>query len=892
MLEEKKQTMDPVDVVISKSPSDPEKSDESTTVTTFKDHDIAPSQTSVPSLETLQIDGTTTKKDSIGETSQSEVTEQKTDQSSKTPTSAPQSPPSSETGGSQTPSYTEKPTADTVTSKFDDFLASPNGNEIVEHSPGRRYVRFMEKLGSGASKDVYRAYDTQEGIEVAWNVVHLAGVPRDQRSRVVNEVQLLERLHHHNIISFHGSWVNRERQQVNFVTEILSSGTLKSFINKVQVIRWKIAKRWAIQILKGLEYLHSQDPPVIHRDLKCENIFYNGTSGDLRIGDLGLSTTHRHGKQLSVLGTPEFMAPDMYEDNPYDEKVDVYAFGMVMLEIFTKEVPYRECSNPAQIYKKVSRGDPPEVLRRIRSSHAREFIKFCLGYMDENGKYIRPSTTEVLSHDFLNSWPNDDDEVIVDPPVRERTISESTNPSTSSPNGKSLLSNRISPTSSSSHPAKSESSKTSSKHSQKNRSNSLEGSEIDVLNAMPDSESNMRKVTVMAGRNVELKEEDEVVSKTEPETSVGSNEPSGTVSVGSANAKNGDASVQSGGVDSQNQPGYLVAAAVVDSELNTTVYEDDILKLILTLPVEGSTKNVQFDFHLVEDDPIKVTKEMVAELGIPPDAVLEISETISGLACAARVNQEKYLARQQPGHVRSSSQTVLPALASLGTMPPATPEAIQPPYQGIIPSTSQQSLVNQQTMVQPIQTIVPQVDNVQHPVPAPAQTQQVPTVPQQAPAPPPHIVSVVDQTGGVESVPVEQAPFDPEGPMESATAAAGDIDPEALEELRKLDEEYNKTVMRAKKVFDSRMDNIQRIQHQKEAQHQRTLTEHEKQRAEFEKRLQQEEIEQNRRIEQLQKEWERKRQEVKLTQEGSAASSPQLESAIPPSEPTTSDQII
>jgi Protein kinase domain len=190
-----------------------------------------------------------------------------------------------------------------------DTIQSPDGHsEIVERSPGGRYVRFAEKLGSGASKDVYRAYDTQEGIEVAWNVVNLSGVPKSERNRIVNEVRLLERLHHHNIISFHGSWVNRERQEVNFVTEILSSGTLKSFINKVQVIRWKIAKRWAAQILQGLNYLHSQDPPVIHRDLKCENIFINGTSGDLRIGDLGLSTVHRNnGRVLSVLGTPEFM---------------------------------------------------------------------------------------------------------------------------------------------------------------------------------------------------------------------------------------------------------------------------------------------------------------------------------------------------------------------------------------------------------------------------------------------------------------------------------------------------------------------------------------------------------------------------------------------------------
>lgn len=172
---------------------------------------------------------------------------------------------------------------------------------IVETSPAERYIRFKEKLGSGAYKDVYRAYDTIEGIEVAWNVVKLGGVPKAERVRIVNEVRLLERLHHPNIISFHGSWVNRETERVIFVTEILSSGTLKSFVQKVQLIRWKIFKRWTIQILKGLEYLHSQDPPIIHRDLKCDNIFINGTSGDLRIGDFGLSTAINKKNQVSFV---------------------------------------------------------------------------------------------------------------------------------------------------------------------------------------------------------------------------------------------------------------------------------------------------------------------------------------------------------------------------------------------------------------------------------------------------------------------------------------------------------------------------------------------------------------------------------------------------------------
>ena len=85
---------------------------------------------------------------------------------------------------------------------------------------------------------------------------------------------------------------------------------------------------------------------------QCDNIFITGTTGSVKIGDLGLATLKNRSFAKSVIGTPEFMAPEMYEEH-YDEGVDVYAFGMCMLEMATSEYPYSECMGPAQIYKKV-----------------------------------------------------------------------------------------------------------------------------------------------------------------------------------------------------------------------------------------------------------------------------------------------------------------------------------------------------------------------------------------------------------------------------------------------------------------------------------------------------------------------------------------------------------
>jgi Sds3-like len=99
-----------------------------------------------------------------------------------------------------------------------------------------------------------------------------------------------------------------------------------------------------------------------------------------------------------------------------------------------------------------------------------------------------------------------------------------------------------------------------------------------------------------------------------------------------------------------------------------------------------------------------------------------------------------------------------------------------------------------------------------------------------------------------------------QSPPPDSDDGESDTDRSVEEELKKLEEEFERSLQRAKKVFDSRMDNLQRSQIEREAQHQKTLEKHEKERAEFEKRLAQEEEQQMRRMEHLQREWEKKRQ--------------------------------
>ncbi|KAF9355270.1 hypothetical protein BGX34_010564 [Mortierella sp. NVP85] len=266
--------------------------------------------------------------------------------------------------------------------------------KVVEVSPNGRYAKLNSVLGKGAYKIVYKGIDREEGYEVAWNCFQTT---KQEYTELSQEVEILKRVRHPNIINFHDCWYSNT--EFIFITELMTSGTLREYIRKLQSPNLKVIKRWCRQILKGLIYLHSYDPPIIHRDIKCDNIFINGAHGEVKIGDMGTAKM-KIGKKYTVIGTPEFMAPEMYEEKGYSEKVDIYAFGMCLLEMVTGDYPYNECKNAAQIYKKVTQGLKPECLSRIADQEILNLIQHCIA--PENDRY---SAQEAMDDPFLGVEP-------------------------------------------------------------------------------------------------------------------------------------------------------------------------------------------------------------------------------------------------------------------------------------------------------------------------------------------------------------------------------------------------------------------------------------------------------------------------------------------------------
>uniref|UniRef100_A0A8C7MCQ9 non-specific serine/threonine protein kinase n=1 Tax=Oncorhynchus kisutch TaxID=8019 RepID=A0A8C7MCQ9_ONCKI len=326
----------------------------------------------------------------------------------------PQESSSPESQGGKKDSATESASADEKEKTVDKLnVTSTDGSKntvrtaseeeeaemkAVSTSPGGRFLKFDIELGRGSFKTVYKGLDTDTWVEVAWCELQDRKLTKVERQRFKEEAEMLKGLQHPNIVRFYDFWESplKGKKCIVLVTELMTSGTLKTYLKRFKVMKPKVLRSWCRQILKGLHFLHTRDPPIIHRDLKCDNIFITGPTGSVKIGDLGLATLKRASFAKSVIGTPEFMAPEMYEEH-YDEAVDVYAFGMCMLEMATSEYPYSECQNAAQIYRKVTSGVKPASFNKVVDPEIKEIIGECICQK----KAERYSIKDLLNHAFF-----------------------------------------------------------------------------------------------------------------------------------------------------------------------------------------------------------------------------------------------------------------------------------------------------------------------------------------------------------------------------------------------------------------------------------------------------------------------------------------------------------
>src|SRR5262245_38467149 len=203
--------------------------------------------------------------------------------------------------------------------------------------------QILALIGAGGMGVVYRARDTRLGREVAIKIL-LPEIAANAEAlgRFEREARAVAALSHPNILSIHD--FQRDGENVYAVMELLEGGTLRTAL-EAGVLPHRNAVRIAVQLATGLAAAHDRN--IIHRDLKPENIGLTA-DGRVKILDFGLArqpAAGSHGADTPtgsylthpglVLGTVNYMSPEQIRGQTLDRRSDLFAFGLVLYEMFT-----------------------------------------------------------------------------------------------------------------------------------------------------------------------------------------------------------------------------------------------------------------------------------------------------------------------------------------------------------------------------------------------------------------------------------------------------------------------------------------------------------------------------------------------------------------------------
>ncbi|XP_071723547.1 uncharacterized protein [Rutidosis leptorrhynchoides] len=260
------------------------------------------------------------------------------------------------------------------------------------------HLKLGEEVGQGSFAVVYRGLwkGTDVAVKLYLQKAYTEGTLEDFKK----EITIMKKLRHPNVLLFMGAVYSQDRLAI--VTEFLPRGSLFKTLHKNnQALDFRKRIKMAIDVARGMNYLHNRKPPIVHRDLKSSNLLVD-KNWNVKVGDFGLSRW----KNITFLsaksgrGTPQWMAPEVLRNEPSNEKSDIFSFGVILWELMTVSVPWNNL-NSLQVVGVVGfmdrRLDIPEKV----DPQISDIIRDCW----KSDPAERPSFEEIIQRmgDLVNS---------------------------------------------------------------------------------------------------------------------------------------------------------------------------------------------------------------------------------------------------------------------------------------------------------------------------------------------------------------------------------------------------------------------------------------------------------------------------------------------------------
>jgi tRNA A-37 threonylcarbamoyl transferase component Bud32 len=209
-----------------------------------------------------------------------------------------------------------------------------------------------QRIGGGGFAIVYEG--RWEGRHVALKTLFDPRVSQELIQEFMDELHVMSALCHPNVVELFAA--NTRPPKLVIVMELCDRSLYQLLHQTKEPVDEVLGMRMATDVAAGLAYLHAQDPPIIHRDIKSMNLLLT-VDKTIKLCDFGLVTT-----KVTAAGTPAYMAPELLRSRPFSKKVDVYAFAIILWEIFQREVPWTGYA-PMEVRSMVLEGARPDVPR-------------------------------------------------------------------------------------------------------------------------------------------------------------------------------------------------------------------------------------------------------------------------------------------------------------------------------------------------------------------------------------------------------------------------------------------------------------------------------------------------------------------------------------------------